>query len=124
MVVIEDVHWADEATVDLLRYLGRRIANAAVLLIVTYRDDGLAADDPLRVALGELATQRSTRRIGLGPLSAEAVRVLADGSGLEPAELYRLTGGNPFYVTEVLRAGHRARSRRRRATRCWRAPRG
>jgi hypothetical protein len=50
------------------------------------------------VALGELASQRSTRRIGLAPLSADAVRVLADGSGLEPAALYRLTGGNPFYL--------------------------
>jgi len=105
VVVVEDVHWADEATVDLLRFLGRRIRNSAVLLIATYRDDGLAAGDPLRVALGELATQRSTRRIDLAPLSADAVRVLAEDSGLEPAALYRLTGGNPFYVTEVLRAG-------------------
>ncbi len=105
VVVVEDVHWADEATVDLLRFLGLRIRDAAVLLIATYRDDGLAADDPLRVALGDLATQRSTRRIGLAPLSADAVRVLAADSGLEPAALYRLTGGNPFYITEVLQAG-------------------
>jgi predicted ATPase len=81
VVVVEDVHWADEATVDLLRFLGRRIRDAAVLLIATYRDDGLAADDPLRVALGDLATQRSTRRIGLAPLSADAVRVLAADAG-------------------------------------------
>jgi len=105
VVVIEDVHWADEATVDLLRFLGRRLRNAAVLLVATYRDDGLTASDPLRVALGELATQRSTRRIGLAPLSADAVRILANGSGLEAAELYRLTSGNPFFVTEVVQAG-------------------
>jgi DNA-binding CsgD family transcriptional regulator/tetratricopeptide (TPR) repeat protein len=104
-VVVEDVHWADEATIDLLRFLGRRIRAAPVLIIVTYRDDGLAAGDPLRLALGELASQRSTRRIGLAPLSEAAVGVLASGSGLEPAALHRLTGGNPFYVTEVLRAG-------------------
>jgi DNA-binding CsgD family transcriptional regulator/tetratricopeptide (TPR) repeat protein len=105
VVVMEDVHWADEATIDLLRFLGRRLRDAAVLLIVTYRDEGSAAGDPLRLALGELARQRSTRRIGLAPLSADAVRVLAAGSGLEAVALYRLTGGNPFYVTEVVQAG-------------------
>jgi DNA-binding CsgD family transcriptional regulator/tetratricopeptide (TPR) repeat protein len=105
VLVVEDIHWADEATVDLLRFLGRRIRDAAVLLIVTYRDDGLAAGDPLRLALGDLATQRTTRRVGLAPLSVGAVRVLAGESGLEPAALYRLTGGNPFYVTEVVQAG-------------------
>ncbi len=105
VVVVEDVHWADEATVDLLRFLGRRLRDAAALLLVTYRDEGLATGDPLRLAVGDLATQRSTRRIGLVPLSAEAVQVLATGSELAPAELYRLTGGNPFYVTEVVQAG-------------------
>ena len=105
VVVVEDIHWADEATLDLLRYLSRRLRDAAVLLIATYRDDGLAAADPLRVALGDLASQRCTRRIGLMPLSPDAVRRLAGGSGPPAPDLYRLTGGNPFYVTEVLRAG-------------------
>jgi len=105
VMVVEDVHWADEATVDMLRFLGRRLRAAPVLLIATYRDDGVAADDPLRIALGDLATQRSTRRVELAPLSADAVRILAGGSGLEAAALYRLTGGNPFYVTEVVQAG-------------------
>jgi DNA-binding CsgD family transcriptional regulator/tetratricopeptide (TPR) repeat protein len=105
VLVVEDVHWADEATVDLLRFLGRRLRDTPVLLIVTYRDDGPAADDLLRVALGDLATQRSTRRLELAPLSADAVRILAGGSGLDAAVLYGLTGGNPFYVTEVVQAG-------------------
>src|SRR5215469_7961206 len=105
VLVIEDVHWADDATLDLLRYLGRRLRDAAVLLIATYRDDALGADDPLRVALGDLASQRYTRRIGLAPLSPEAVAELAAESGLATSALYRLTGGNPFYLTEVLRAG-------------------
>jgi hypothetical protein len=105
VVAIEDVHWADEATVDLLRFLGRRLRDAPVLLIATCRDDGLPADDPLRVAVGDLATQRPTRRIELAPLSADAVRILASGSGLDAAELYRLTSRNPFYVTEVVQAG-------------------
>jgi DNA-binding CsgD family transcriptional regulator/tetratricopeptide (TPR) repeat protein len=105
VLVIEDVHWADEATIDLLRFLGRRVRNAAVLVIATYRDDGLGVDAPLRLGLGELARHRTTRRIVLAPLSGEAVGVLAAGSGLEAAALFRLTGGNPFYVTEVVQAG-------------------
>jgi DNA-binding CsgD family transcriptional regulator/tetratricopeptide (TPR) repeat protein len=105
VVVIEDVHWADEATVDLLRFLGRRLRDAPVLLITTYRDEDLAAGDPLRAALGEIARQRTTRRVEIAPLSAAAVQILASSSGLDPGELYRLTGGNPFYVTEVVQAG-------------------
>jgi len=105
VVVVEDIHWADEATLDLLRYLSRRLRDVAVLLIATYRDDGLAAGDPLRVTLGDLGSQRCTRHVGLLPLSLEAVRKLAGGSGLPAPELYRLTGGNPFYVTEALRTG-------------------
>src|ERR1700750_3297336 len=79
VVVVEDVHWADEATIDLLRFLGRRIRDATVLLIVTYRDDGLAADDPLQLALGDLASQRSVQRVGLTPLSTGAVQAMAGG---------------------------------------------
>jgi len=105
VVVVEDIHWADEATMDLLRFVGRRLRDARVLLVVTFRDDDLATDDQLRVALGELARHRTTRRIALAPLSADAVRALAGGSSLEAAALYQLTGGNPFYVTEVLQAG-------------------
>ena len=105
VLVVEDIHWADEATIDLLRFLGRRIRDVPVLLVATYRDEGLTATDPLRIALGDLATQRAVRRISLPPLSADAVAVLADGSGLDPTALYRLTGGNPFYVSQAVAAG-------------------
>jgi DNA-binding CsgD family transcriptional regulator/tetratricopeptide (TPR) repeat protein len=105
VVVIEDLHWADEATLDLLRFLGRRVRGTSALLVFTYRDDGLAPADPLRLALGDLASQDSTKRIALAPLSTETVHQMATASGLEPLELYRLTGGNPFYVTEVIAAG-------------------
>ena len=105
VLVVEDVHWADEATIDLLRFLGRRIRDIPVLLLATYRDEGLSATDPLRIVLGDLATGRCVRRIGLPPLSRGAVAVLADGSGLDPAALYRLTGGNPFYVSQAVQAG-------------------
>jgi DNA-binding SARP family transcriptional activator len=105
VVVIEDIHWADDATLDLLRYLGRRLRHVPVLLIATYRDDALAAADPLRVALGDLVSLRHTRRIELAPLSAQAVAVLAVDTPLAVTELHRLTGGNPFYLAEVLRGG-------------------
>ena len=105
---VEDVHWADESTLDLLRYLGRRIRNTTALLVVTYRDEALAADAPLRVVLGALAAERTVRRVSVAPLSADAVAVLAAGSGIGASELYRLTAGNPFLVTEVVRAGSSA----------------
>jgi DNA-binding CsgD family transcriptional regulator len=105
VVVIEDIHWADEATLDLLRFLGRRIRQMPVLIVATYRDDELAASYPLRVALGELAVQRCTRRIELPPLSREAVATMAAGSGLDAGELHQVTHGNPFYVLEVLQTG-------------------
>jgi DNA-binding CsgD family transcriptional regulator/tetratricopeptide (TPR) repeat protein len=106
-VIVEDVHWADESTLDLLRFLGRRIRSCPAVLLVTYRDDG-PADDPLRVTLGELAALSTTRRVSLPPLSERAVRQLAEASGRPADELYRLTGGNPFFVTEVLRASSEA----------------
>ena len=104
MLVVEDVQWADDATLDLLRFLGRRLRDLPVLLVVTFRDDALAPADTLRVALGELTGQRWTRRIDLPPLSAAGVRRLAEGTAYLPEELHRLTGGNPFFVVEVLGA--------------------
>jgi DNA-binding CsgD family transcriptional regulator len=105
VLAIEDVHWADEATLDLLSYLGRRISHLRVLLLVNYRDDALVVDDPLRVTLGALASQRATRRLTLPTLTAPGVATLAEGSGIDATELHRLTAGNPFFVTEVLQAG-------------------
>ena len=74
VLVVEDVHWADEATTDLLRFLGRRIRDVPVLLLATYRDDGLGPTDLLRLALGDLATHRCVRRIRLPPLSADSTQ--------------------------------------------------
>jgi predicted ATPase len=105
VAVIEDVHWADEATIDLLSVLGRRLGRMHALLLATYRDDELADDHPLRVVLGDLATQRATRRIRLPPLSEAAVRDLVGERDVDAAELHRITGANPFFVTEILEAG-------------------
>ena len=108
VLAIEDVHWADEATLDLLSYLGRRIQHLPVLLLVTYRDDALVATDPLRLTLGALAIQRATRRLSLATLSAAGVATLAEGTTIDATELHRLTAGNPFFVIEVLQAGNDA----------------
>ncbi len=105
VVVIEDVHWADEATIDLLSFAGRRLGRMRALVLVTYRDDELRADHPLRMVLGDLATQRATRRMRMPPLSVEAVQTLAGRRNVDAARLHAMTGGNPFYVSEVLEAG-------------------
>jgi DNA-binding CsgD family transcriptional regulator len=107
IAVFEDVHWADEATRDLLRFLGRRAGDTRALLVVTYRDDEVGPQHPLRVVLGDLASAPAVRRLSLPLLSAEAVAVLAAGSDRDPAALHQQTGGNPFFVTEVLAAGGR-----------------
>jgi DNA-binding CsgD family transcriptional regulator len=103
--VIEDAHWADGATLDLIRFLARRINSLPLLLVVSYRDDELDRQHPLSVALGDVATCTAVSRIRLEPLSRDAVAVLAAGSGLNADQLHQLTGGNPFFVTEVLAAG-------------------
>ena len=105
VAVIEDLHWADEATIDLLSFLGRRLGRVPALLLATYRDDEVADDHPLRMVLGDLATQRATRRMRLPPLTEEAVRALAGSRDIDAAELHRVSGGNPFYVSEILAAG-------------------
>ncbi|MDT4905557.1 MAG: hypothetical protein QOH52_3573, partial [Pseudonocardiales bacterium] len=105
---VEDVQWVDGATLDVLRFLARRVGSLPVLLLVSYRDDEVGAQHPLAVALGDVATYEALTRIGLARLSRDAVAVLAAGSVLNADELHRLTGGNPFFVTEILAAGRDA----------------
>src|SRR5215207_2695205 len=102
VIVAEDAHWSDGASLELRRFLGRRIGDLPVLVIVTYRDDEIGADHPLRMVLGDLATASTVQRISLRPLSEEAVQRLAQGSDRDATTLHRLTGGNPFFVTEAL----------------------
>jgi DNA-binding CsgD family transcriptional regulator len=105
VLVLEDVHWADEATLDVIRVAGRRIGDVPALLILSYRDDELDPAHPLRVVLGDLPGSDQVTRLELAGLSPQAVAVLAGPSGVDPAELHRKTAGNPFFVTEVLAAG-------------------
>jgi ATP/maltotriose-dependent transcriptional regulator MalT len=101
LLVIEDVHWADEATLDLLKFLGRRINKLNSLLVITYRDDEVRAEHPLRLVLGDLS-RPSVRRLRLPALSEDAVAELATQAGKRMDDLYVVTGGNPFFVTEAL----------------------
>jgi DNA-binding CsgD family transcriptional regulator/tetratricopeptide (TPR) repeat protein len=101
VAVVEDAHWADRATLDAIRFLGRRISRFRAMLVVTYRDDEVPADHPLRLAVGAVPVE-DMRRVRVGPLSKQAVTSLAAGTGVDPDRLYELTGGNPFYVTETL----------------------
>lgn len=102
IAVFEDVHWADEATLDLLRYLGRRISQTRLLLVATYTDDALSLRHPLRSVLGDISAASVNHRIQLQPLSSNAVAVLAKGRIPDPDTLQRLTGGNPFFISEIL----------------------
>lgn len=104
VLVIEDVHWADDATLDLLRHLGRRIQRLRALLLVTFREEGRGTPSQLRVALGDLARQRATRRLTLPPLSLEAIGELVAGTHLDAVEVHRLSAGNPFFVAELLKS--------------------
>ncbi len=105
IVVLEDVHWADEATLDVLRLIGRRLEAVPALIVVTYRDDELDRLHPLRIVLGELGASGAIVRLELEPLSQAAVAKLAAPHGVDSEELYRKTAGNPFFVTEALAAG-------------------
>jgi len=104
LVVIEDAHWADDATLDLLKFLGRRIDRVACLLVVSYRDDEVTPAHPLRRVLGELPTSLMTR-LDLPPLSPAGVELLARRALRSAAGVYSATQGNPFFVTELLRHG-------------------
>ncbi|MBM0237514.1 AAA family ATPase, partial [Micromonospora sp. ATA32] len=103
VVVIEDAHWADEATLDLTTFLGRRLGRCRALLVLTYRDDEVGPGHPLHTVLAGLP-RPLVRRLPLPPLSTTAVETLARRAGRSPAGLYQATGGNPLLVTEVLAA--------------------
>ncbi|MBB2942876.1 DNA-binding CsgD family transcriptional regulator/tetratricopeptide (TPR) repeat protein/energy-coupling factor transporter ATP-binding protein EcfA2 [Actinoplanes lutulentus] len=104
VLVVEDLHWADEATLDVLRFLVRRINGLPVVLVGTYRDDEIGAGHPLHGLLG-LAAGAPMRRLPLARLSPEAVFSLARGTSVKADRIFTVTNGNPFFVAEVLAAG-------------------
>src|SRR5690606_26229211 len=114
VLVIEDVHWADEGTLDFLRFIGRRVESLPSLVVATYRDDEVGPQHPARPVIGELAARPvigelaarpSATLLPVPPLSVEAVTELAGGDAALAARVHRVTDGNAFYVTEVLASG-------------------
>lgn len=101
VLVVEDLHWADAASVDVLRYLARRVETVPLVVLITYRDMEVGARHPARPLLGDFATLDGLRTVHLRPLSVDAVASVVDGSGLDPERVHALTGGNPFYVSQV-----------------------
>ena len=105
LLVIEDVHWADEATIDLIKFIARRISKLRCLFLLTMRDNELDSGHALRLLFGQLAADTFTK-IRVSPLSRQAVEDMAVARGHHTGEkVFALTGGNPFYVTEVLASG-------------------
>ncbi|HKH62371.1 MAG TPA: AAA family ATPase [Flavitalea sp.] len=101
LIVFEDIHWADEATFDFIKFFGRRIAQLRCLFILTYRDDEVNSRHPLRNVLADISSDVFSR-IQLMPLSREAVHTLANAKGFDAENVYNISGGNPFYVNEIL----------------------
>ncbi|HEX9855931.1 MAG TPA: AAA family ATPase [Acidimicrobiia bacterium] len=106
LVIVEDIHWADDATLDFIRYVGRRVGDSHGLVVATYRDDEVGRDHRLRPVLGDVASHGDwVVRLDVAPLSLGAVRTLASAHRLDARRLHDMTGGNPFFVTEAIAAG-------------------
>jgi DNA-binding NarL/FixJ family response regulator/tetratricopeptide (TPR) repeat protein/energy-coupling factor transporter ATP-binding protein EcfA2 len=103
--VVEDVHWADEATLDVLRFLVRRVASLPAVLVLTYRDVELARDHPLQQLLGLASGTPRLRRLTPARLSPDAVRQLGAHTSMDTEQVFAVTSGNPFFVAEVLASG-------------------
>ncbi len=101
IIVFEDIHWADEATLDFIKFFARRITYVPCLFLLTYRDDAIDLHHPLRNVLGQLAPDSFTR-LQLTPLSRCAVEKMAAEKGYRGEDVYSISGGNPFYVSEIL----------------------
>ena len=100
VLVLEDLHWADEATLDVLAYLTRRIATLPAIVVLTYRDDEVPADHPLHRLLGLAARVAPVIRLHPARLSLTAVRTLSATAGLDADRLFGITSGNPYFVTK------------------------
>lgn len=103
VLVIEDTQWADEATLDAIKYLGRRVDQTHGLMILTYRDTEVDHDHPLRGVIGELPPKNLVR-VQLKGLSAEAVAtMIGTTTSRDISDIVALTDGNPLFVSEMAR---------------------
>jgi predicted ATPase len=101
VIVFEDIHWADEATFDFIKFLARRITQLQCLFILTYRDNEIHSHHPLKNVIGQLNPD-SFIRLQLPLLSREAVEKMAEEKGYSGEDVYTISGGNPFYINEIL----------------------
>lgn len=101
VAVIEDLHWSDQRSLDWLKFVGRRITQLPLLLLVTFRDEAPDAGSGLRGAIASLPPA-STMRLPLAPLGRDSVRALCGDDPQRGDEVYRVSAGNPFMVSELL----------------------
>lgn len=104
LMVIEDVQWIDQASADTLTAVAQRIDRLPVLLVVTSRSEVLATDHPAQ-RISWRAPADAVSRVDLAPLSLEAVTMLTDPR--TAAEILHRTGGNPYFVTQLVESGGR-----------------
>jgi DNA-binding CsgD family transcriptional regulator/tetratricopeptide (TPR) repeat protein len=110
LLVLEDIHWADRSTLDLLAFLARRLRTEQILIVATYRDDEVDRRDGLRRFLAEIATAPSARRIELAGLERAALsEQIAGILGSAPSsdlvdDVLARSGGNPFFAEELVAA--------------------
>ncbi|HEX2533592.1 MAG TPA: AAA family ATPase [Chitinophagaceae bacterium] len=104
ILVFEDIHWADEATLDFIKYFARRVNRLSCLFILTWRDTEVHCRHPLYSVLGDLPPS-SVSRLDLQPLSAAAVQQLAEQQARNGASIFHISAGNPFFVQELLHHG-------------------
>src|SRR5206468_3751864 len=109
VIVLDDLHWADASSLELLKFVARQLSGTGLLLIGTYRDVELGRHHPLARALGELGSVEGGSRIVLRGLDTPAVaRFMEMTAGAEPPDhlvtaVWEQTEGNPFFVSEVVR---------------------
>ncbi len=104
LIAIEDIHWADDATLDFVRYIGRRVARTRIIMVLTARNESSEARKRVRRAVADIPAEALVR-IEVPPLSVDAVAELARATRIDPRALHRATGGNAFFVTEAVLSG-------------------
>ncbi|MDP9111079.1 MAG: AAA family ATPase, partial [Candidatus Eremiobacteraeota bacterium] len=121
VLTIEDLHWADSATLEVLEYLAQRLTTMRLFFVITLRDDVLASESPLACTLGRLEREQTVHLVSLQPLGQPALHALLESSlngrtsltseGLREIEV--LSDGNPLWAQELLKNRLAGGSRRR-----------
>lgn len=100
VLVVDDIQWADEATLGLVRHLGRQMAETSSVLVVTVRPEEIDPAHPFQVVMADIG--RLATRVDLPALTLEGVRQLTAGTSLDPVTVHAATLGNPFFIEEIV----------------------